>query len=212
MILIGQFDSPYVRRVAISMTLLGFDFEHRPWSVGKDFEAIRRFNPLGRVPTLVLDDGESLIESSAILDHIDSLAGPARALIPPSGPERRRTLRLLALMTGATEKAVLQLYERIFRPEEKRHEPWLERLRSQMHGALAELESGCGTRAAGEWLVGNRLTQADITLACALRFLTEALQLDKSRAPYPLLRALAARCEALPEFQSIQAEFVGPRS
>ncbi len=80
-ILIGMFDSPFVRRVAVSMHLLGIPFEHRNWSVGKDFERIREFNPLGRVPTLVLDDGEALIESAAILDYLDDFVGPARAQV-----------------------------------------------------------------------------------------------------------------------------------
>ena len=62
MILIGMFDSPFVRRVAVSMQLVGKTFEHRNWSVGKDFERIREHNPVGRVPTLVLDDGEALPE------------------------------------------------------------------------------------------------------------------------------------------------------
>ena len=80
MILIGMFDSPFVRRVAVSMNLLGMAFEHRNWSVGKDFELIRQFNPLGRVPTLVQPDGEALIESTAILDCLDEFAEPgARA-------------------------------------------------------------------------------------------------------------------------------------
>ena len=78
MILIGMFDSPFVRRVAVSMHLLGIAFEHRNWSVGKDFELIRQFNPLGRVPILVQPDGETLIESAAILDLLDEYAGPER--------------------------------------------------------------------------------------------------------------------------------------
>ena len=82
MILIGMFDSPFVRRVAVSMNLLELPFEHRNWSVGKDFELIRQFNPLGRVPALVLADGESLIDSAAILDFLDDLVGPERALLP----------------------------------------------------------------------------------------------------------------------------------
>ena len=81
MILIGMFDSPFTRRVAISATLLGIPFEHRNWSVGKDFERIRRYNPLGRVPTLVLDSGEALVESAMILDWLDQQIGPARAIV-----------------------------------------------------------------------------------------------------------------------------------
>ena len=85
MILIGMFDSPFVRRVAVSMTTLDMVFEHRNWSVGKDFEAIRRYNPLGRVPTVVLDDGEVLIDSGAVLDYLDDRVGPERALLPSTG-------------------------------------------------------------------------------------------------------------------------------
>ena len=85
MILIGMFDSPFVRRVAVSLRLLEVPFEHRNWSVDRDFELIRQFNPLGRVPALVQPDGETLIDSSAILDFLDDSAGPERALLPASG-------------------------------------------------------------------------------------------------------------------------------
>src|SRR6267154_2189066 len=88
-----MFDSPFVRRVAVTMNLLAMPFEHRNWSVGKDFDRIREFNPLGRVPTLVLDDGESLIESAAILDYFDDFVGPARAVLPPAGRDRREAAR-----------------------------------------------------------------------------------------------------------------------
>ena len=64
MILIGMFDSPFVRRVAVSMTLLDIRFEHRNWSVGKDFELIRQFNPLGPCAGPGASDGESLIDST----------------------------------------------------------------------------------------------------------------------------------------------------
>ena len=71
MILIGQYDSPFVRRVGIALTLYGIPFEHRPWSAFGDADKIRPYNPLTRVPTLVLDNGEVLIHSAAILDYID---------------------------------------------------------------------------------------------------------------------------------------------
>ena len=75
---------------------------------------------------------------------------------------------------GAAEKAREQVYERAFRPPERRHEPWLARCRTQMHGALAELERHASERGTGRWLVGERLTQADISVVCAFTFLTEA--------------------------------------
>jgi glutathione S-transferase len=212
MLLIGMYDSPYVRRVAISLRLCGIAFEHGNWSVGADFERIRQYNPLVRVPTLVLDDGEVLLDSSALLDYLDELIGPQRALLPRVGRERRTALRLIALALGAADKAREQVYERAFRPPEKRHEPWLARCRTQMHGALSELERHAAERGAGRWLLGERLTQADITTVCAFTFLTEALALSAHTAPYPALRALAGRCEALPEFQSASAEFNVPQS
>src|SRR6202035_504560 len=154
LILIGMFDSPFVRRVAVSMNLLGVAFEHRNWSVGKDFELIRQLNPLGRVPILVQPDGETLIESTAILDLLDEYVGPERALLPRSGKGRREALRILAVATGAAEKGGTQVYETVFRPPEKRYRPWMERCHTQMHAALAEVNRLAQARA-GEWLIGN---------------------------------------------------------
>ena len=89
MILVGQYDSPYVRRVAVSLRVLGFAYEHDTRSVFADFDAMREVNPLGRIPSLVLDDGEVLIDSAAILDWLDQTVGPERALLPATGPARR---------------------------------------------------------------------------------------------------------------------------
>ncbi|MHB8477966.1 MAG: glutathione S-transferase family protein [Steroidobacteraceae bacterium] len=105
MILIGMFDSPFVRRVAVSMNLLGIAFEHRSWSVGKDLELIRQYNSLGRVPTLVQPDGEALIESSAILDFLDECAGADRALLPRSGQGRREARRLRSVANNCRNLA-----------------------------------------------------------------------------------------------------------
>jgi glutathione S-transferase len=209
MILIGMFDSPFVRRVAVSMNLLGIPFEHRNWSVGRDFELIRQFNPLGRVPTLVQPDGEALIESAAILDFLDESAGPERALTPRSGKERRDALRIMAVAIGAAEKGVSQVYEGVFRPAEKRYPPWVERCNTQMHAALAELDRLSQARA-GEWLVGDRMTQADITAVCVYTFLAEALDVNGAAVPYPGLDALAERCESMREFHSVKAEWSPP--
>ena len=207
MILIGMFDSPYVRRVAISLSLLGHGFEHRNWSVGRDFDRIREYNPQGRVPTLVLDSGEALIESAMILDHLDQQAGAQAALLPPTGAPRRQAQALIALATGAVDKGILMVMERVFRPEEKRHEPFLERCRVQIHGALAELERQCAAREGG-WLVGEAMSQADITLACNVTYLGEAVPIDLSA--YPALQAHVERCEALPVFRQFHVPFDAP--
>lgn len=199
MILIGMFDSPFVRRVAISASLLGIAFEHRNWSVRKDFARIADYNPLVRVPTLVLDDGEVLIDSGAILDYFDEQVGPQRALLPPSGAARRRAQQWIAMAAGAGEKGVHLMYERLFKPEDKRHEPWMERCRVQIHGGLAELERACAAVGDAPWLLGEALTQADITLACHGTYLHDVLQIDLQ--PYPALHARIDRCEALEVFQ-----------
>ena len=135
MILIGQYNSPFVRRVAIAMRLYGIAFEHRPWSTFGDADKIAPYNPLRRVPTLVLDDGEALIESAMILDYLDDLVGPDRAMIAPRGETRRRHLRICALAMGLGDKGVSLLYERVLR-KDKQLDLWVERCKSQISGVL----------------------------------------------------------------------------
>jgi len=207
MILIGMFDSPFTRRVAISATLLGFDFEHRNWSVGRDFDRIRDYSPLGRVPVLVLDDGRALCESAMILDWLDAQAGTEHALLPTQGDARLEALRLIALATGAADKGIHIVIERVFRPEEKRHAPWTDRCLVQVRGALAELDQACAARA-GQWLVSEAMTQADITVACYATYVSEAVPLALD--DFPALQAHVARCEALPVFRRFYAPFFTP--
>jgi glutathione S-transferase len=194
------------------MKLLDLPFEHGNWSVGRDFDRIREYNPLGRVPTLVTNDGLKLMESAAILDYLDELVGPERALLPRSGPERRQALNLMAMATGAAEKGVMQLYERAFRPEAKRHEPWVERCRLQMSASLAAIDRYLGERGVSQWLVGKRMTQADITAVCAFTFLNDALRVAEDAVMYQSLATLAARCESLPVFQETRVPFFVPNS
>ncbi|MGD9841925.1 MAG: glutathione S-transferase family protein [Steroidobacteraceae bacterium] len=208
MLLIGMFDSPFVRRVAISMKLLGIDFEHANWSVGKDFNRIREYNPLVRVPTLVLDDDEVLLESAAILDYLDELVGPEHALLPRADKARRDSLRIMATAIGAAEKGVAIVYESAFRPIEKHHQPWLDRCQSQVQGALMELERICLACGKSNWLIGECMSQADITLTCAATFLSEAVSVNLELFPY--MQSLSARCEALPDFQNTRQAFFIP--
>lgn len=212
MLLIGMFDSPFVRRVAVTMKLLQLPFEHANWSIGRDFDRIRQYNPLGRVPTLVVERGECLMESSAILDYLDELAGPERALLPRSGLERRQALKLMAMATGAAEKGVLQVYEGVFRPEEKRHRPWLDRMRTQMNGSLAAIDRHVGERGVSQWMVGKRMTQADITAVCVFTFLNDTLKVAADEVMFQSLATLAARCESLPAFQETRVPFFVPNS
>ena len=120
MILIGQYDSPFVRRVAIALRLYAMAYEHRPWSTFADADRIAQFNPLRRVPALILDSGEVLIDSAAILDHLDEDAGPSRALIAASGDRRRNALKVCALATGLADKAVSLIYEQVLHQTDRK--------------------------------------------------------------------------------------------
>ena len=206
MILVGQYDSPYVRRVAVSLRVLGFEYEHDTRSVFADFDAMREVNPLGRIPSLVLDDGEVLIDSAAILDWLDQTVGPGRALVPAAGPERRRALRLIALATGAIDKIGAAAYERIIRPSALRWPEWVERCRTQGTGAIVAL-------AAEPWPDGAPLDQAQITTACMVRYVRMADPELLAPGRHPTLDAFSERCEALPEFRATwPADYVLPRS
>lgn len=212
MMLIGMYDSPFVRPVAISLTLFEIPFEHADWSVGKDFDRIRKYNPLGRVPTLVLDDGTALIEASAILDYLDERVGAERALLPPSGPDRRNALRIIALINGAAEKGRDQIYEQAFRPKEKWHQPWIDRCSQQMHGALGELERLAAQRDGASWLVGSHMTRADLMVTCIYTLLSDAVDARLKQGLYPSLAALVQRCESLPEFRATYQPWSAPKN
>ncbi|MCX5579078.1 glutathione S-transferase family protein [Kaistia terrae] len=209
MILIGQYDSPFVRRVAIALRLYDMPFEHYPWSTFGDADKLAVYNPLRRVPTLVLEDGEALVESGAILDYLDELAGAGRAMIAPFGPERRRALKTIALAMGMGDKAVSLFYESILRQE--RSELWMERCRTQIRGTLDVLEADRAARST-PWWQGDRVGHADIAVACVLRFIREAHPGMFSVETWPRLAALATECEALSVFTEIAQTLTPPKS
>jgi glutathione S-transferase len=208
MFLIGQYDSPFVRRVAIAMRLYGLAFDHKPWSTFGDADKIAPYNPLRRVPTLVLDSGEALIESHIILDYLDELVGEAKAMIPPHGAERRRHLRICALATGLGDKSVSLVYESVLRKEQLKL--WVERCEAQVSGALDVLEQERAAVKTPYWF-GERIGHSDIAVACVLRFTTEAHPHLYNEARYPSLAAHAARCEALPPFKEIVQPLAPPK-
>ena len=127
MILIGQYDSPFVRRVGIALKLYDLPFEHRPWSVFGDADKVRIYNPLIRVPTLVLDDGEVLVDSASMIDFLDSLVPPERAMFPREEPARRHAMKIAVLAMGLADKAVSLFYEN--RLHREISEIWAERCR-----------------------------------------------------------------------------------
>jgi glutathione S-transferase len=208
MFLIGQYDSPFVRRVAIALRLYGLAFEHRPWSTFGDADKIAPYNPLRRVPTLVLDGGEALIDSTAILDYLDELAGPDKAMLPPSGAERRHQLRICALASGLGDKSVSLVYESVLRKQQLKL--WVDRCEAQIAGALDVLEQE-RLAAKTPYLFGERIGHSDIVVACVLRFTQEAHPDLYTEARYPALKAHAAHCEALPPFQEIVQPLAPPK-
>jgi glutathione S-transferase len=204
MILIGQYDSPFVRRVAVALTLYGFEYVQHPWSVFGDADKIAAYNPLRRAPTLVLDDGEVLIDSWAILDGLDGLAGDERALFPQDAAARRAVMKIAALASGAADKGVSLLYE--LRLHQRGTPAWIERCQGQVADVLNVLEKDRAARSTPYWF-GETIGHADIMVACALRFLGEAHQdlIDMTRIP--ALAAHSERCEALPAFRANYAPY-----
>ena len=198
--LIGMLDSPYVRRVAVSMKLMGIDFEHQAVSVFRHFERFRAINPVVKAPTLVCDDGTVLMDSTLILDHLEGLVEPGRRLMPAGGKARLEALRLTGLALAACDKGVSLIYEREQRPPEKRHDPWVERSLGQALAAYAELEDAAGH--AGPWLQGEGPGAADVVTAVAWRF---GQYYNAELVPawkFPALVRFSAQAEALPAFAS----------
>ncbi len=196
--LIGMLDSPYVRRVAITLLQLELPFDHQSISVFRGVEAFSRVNPVVKAPTLVCDDGTVLMDSTLIIEYAQRLAHP-RSLMPADPAACRRDLRLLGLALAACEKSVQDIYERNLRPPEKQHAPWLDRVSGQLHAALDALEA--------EWTDplprpgDGPLRQAALTTAVTWRFLqgTSAAALAPA-SRYPKLAAFSDAAERLPAF------------
>jgi glutathione S-transferase len=204
MILIGQYDSAFVRRVGITLRLYGLPFEPRPWSVFADIERLTVINPVGSVPVLVLEDGTAINDSSMILTVLDAMVEPDRRLWPADQIAARR---IVALATGLTDRFVSLYYERAMHPATARG---LEARRTgQVQATLARLESERAV-AGRAWWFGDRLTQADITLACVIRHLSDSLPDLWDATRHPALAAHSARAEALAVFQEISQPFVAP--
>ncbi|HWF99581.1 MAG TPA: glutathione S-transferase [Steroidobacteraceae bacterium] len=195
--LIGMLDSPYVRRVAISLQLLALPFEHRSLSVFRTFDQFRAINPVVKAPTLVCDDGTVLMDSTLILDYAEALSAP-RSLMPGGLAERQAALRTIGLALAACEKSVQLVYERNLRPPEKQHEPWAARVIGQMHAAYGELEAELARKPPRR--DSTRIGAAEIATAVSWHFTERMLPATLKDAAYPQLRALSAWAEQLPEF------------
>jgi len=198
MILIGQYDSPFVRRVAVSLHHYHMPFNRKPLSVFGDKKEVQAINPLLRVPILILENGETLIDSNCILDHLDHVVGPARALTPSNGIERRKIMQLCAVSTGISDKVVALFFERTFHEAAHVSKSLDARLSSQIVTSLAWLESACGT----PWFLDGKMTQADVTIGCTLSHLKLRLPEFFPADKYPKLHGLSRHCEMREEFDA----------
>jgi glutathione S-transferase len=197
--LVGMLDSPYVRRVAVSLRLLGLPFEHRSVSVFSTFEQFRAINPVVKAPTLVCDDGTLLMDSTLIIDYAETIAG--RSLMPSGSAARQHALRVLGLALAACEKTVQIVYERKLRPLEKQHAPWVARVRNQLAAAYSGLEAEIRKlpAVADEASMG----QAALTSAVAWSFTQLVIPDVIAPADYPSLAAFAVDAEKLPAFLAL---------
>ena len=204
--LVGRNLSPFVRRVAVSMNVLGLPYlqeELIPLGEGKD--RLRAANPVTRVPLLMVgdesapDEPETLIDSATILDALDEMVGPDAALIPPSGADRRAVLKLTAVGVGVAEKAVTGMYEWRLRSEDKWHQPVADAAAVQARDGLRWLDAQLGEQ---RFLFGDRLTQADITAIVAYEYLRIANPELHADLNTPALAAAAAAAETTPPFSS----------
>lgn len=203
-VLFGKYLSPYVRRVAVSLNMLRIPFEQRVISAIGDEAEREAVNPVGRVPALRLPSGEVLVDSAAILDHFDEVVGPEQALIPVSGMARRRSLQLLAIATGAIDRAMTANAER--RREVLDHER-IARLLRQCRQGFAALEHTLGGEMSFEG-TPDRVLQSDITTVVGFYFVNHIFPGTLDRQDFPGLGALSDTLENRAEFRDVPIETI----
>jgi glutathione S-transferase len=191
--LIGMLDSPFVRRVAITFDLQDIPFEHKALSVFRNYAEFAAINPTVKAPTLVLDDGSFLIDSTLMLEYGDALTG--RSLLPAAPAARARALRAIGPALAACEKTAQIVYEHSLRPAEKVHQPWLDRVQEQLLAALKLLEAEVDA------FDVDALDQAAVTAAVTWSFVRLMVPQIVAGDAFPRLAAWTARAEALPVFR-----------
>jgi glutathione S-transferase len=201
--LVGMLDSPYVRRVAISLQLLGLRFEHQSVSVFSTFEKFRQINPVVKAPSLVCDDGTVLMDSTLIIDYAEALAAqqaPRKSLMPAAIAERQQALRVIGLAMAACEKSVQIIYERNLRPAEKLHQPWVSRVTGQLLAAYGALESELQRKPLAA--TSGTMGQDGVTVGITWHFTQAMIPEVVNAADYPALREFSTQAEQLPEFSA----------
>jgi glutathione S-transferase len=196
--LVGPWLSGFTRRTGITMKLLGIPFEHLNLNAYVNKEEVRRYSPMGKVPALVLDNGEVLIDSAGIIDVLHEMAGPNKALIPPSGAARLRALQLIGIGLNIYPK-LTALYDESLRPHSHQLQSAFEGLAEQAIIGLKQLEAATGDR----WLVNETLSQADImTVVCYQGASMLVLPDHVTAKNFPRLAALTERAMKIDAFAS----------
>jgi len=166
--LIGSLSSPYVRKVRVAMAEKRLDYELVQEDVWSPATGIQQFNPLGKVPCLVMEDGGAMFDSRVIVEYLDTLS-PVGKLIPPNGRERAEVKCWEALADGVLDAAVLVRLERLQRSQAQQSTEWIERQMRKVDGGLAAMAAGLKDK---PFCSGNYYTLADVAVGCTLGWLS----------------------------------------
>ncbi len=202
MILVGQFDSPFVRRVAATMNHYGMPFDRHVLSAFGDKADLARLNPLGKVPALIVGDDDIVFDSAAILDYLDSLVDASVALTPRDGKERRHVIRLATVAAGLSDRAVQLRTETVRRPAQLQNPAFVDDYHAAIRGSLDYLEAQC----VGPWMLGEAASQADFSVTATLTHLSARVSEYADLRPWPKIADVRTAGEALPAFA--EAPFV----
>jgi glutathione S-transferase len=193
--LIGSLTSPYVRkvRVVLAEKKIEYDFVlDSPWEANN---GVSRYNPLGKIPVLVLDDESSLYDSRVIVEYLDATA-PNNRLIPAGGRERIVVRRWEALADGINDAAASGFLE-AKRPAEKRSDEWIARQRGKIVAGLEVMSADLGEQA---WCHGNAISLADLAVGACLGYLDFRYADIDWRAAHPNLARLFEKLMQRPAF------------
>ena len=193
--LISATPSPYARKVRIALAEKGLPFElmtEVPWD---RTTSTPKYNPLEKLPVLILEDGSSVYESSFILQYLE-LKYPQPPLLPADVDGTIAARRLEVLCDGICDAVVLSFFEQM-RSVEGRSQHWLDRQRRKIEGAMREMARLVGDRI---FAVGDAFGLGDIAVGTALGYLLVRFPEFEWRSQYPDLAAFSARIEARPSF------------
>ncbi|QWD62861.1 glutathione S-transferase C-terminal domain-containing protein [Polynucleobacter sp. MWH-UH25E] len=192
--------SPYVRKVRIVFLEKKVDIDLETNSVWAADTNITTYNPLGKVPCLVLDDGEAIQDSRVIAEYADALS-PVSKLIPTDHRERATVKTWEALADGLVDASILARLEKTWRPANEQSQAWIDRQIGKVHAALRQMSEQLGENA---WCFGNQITLADIAVGCALGYLAFRFPEIQWQSQYPNLDRLYQKLLQRPSFKETE--------